>query len=71
VDVPREHPAFFAVQRLASTGLRPGSETDLLFRPDEPITAGDWRAWREAAQADAPAAFTGTRAEAAQTLYPG
>jgi hypothetical protein len=71
VDVPREHPAFFAVQQLALTGLPLGRETDLLFCPDEPITAEEWRAWREATQADAPEAFTGTRAQAAQTLSPG
>jgi len=70
VDVPLEHPAFFAVQKLASTGLPLGSEADLLFRPDAPIAAEDWRAWRAAAQTDVALKFTGTRAEAAQALSP-
>ena len=72
IDVPLEHPAFAAVQILATTGLALGSDTDLLFHPDEPITAEDWQAWRMATGAEtassSPAMFTGTRAEAALAL---
>ncbi|MCG0240120.1 MAG: FAD-dependent oxidoreductase [Firmicutes bacterium] len=44
-DVPQGHPAFVAVQYLAVTGVIQGEATDLLFRPDEPVTgvvAGEW-----------------------------
>ncbi|HZO90292.1 MAG TPA: FAD-dependent oxidoreductase [Chthonomonadaceae bacterium] len=71
VDVPLEHPAFAAVQKLALTGVAAGSESDLLFHPEEAVAAEDWRAWREAAGGRGPATFTGTRAEAAQLLMPG
>ena len=70
-DVPLEHPAFFAVQKLASTGVALGSETDLLFHPDDPITPEDWNFWRDATGSLAPATFTGSRAEAASTLFGG
>lgn len=69
-DVPREHPAFLAVQTLAGTGLPLGSETDLLFRPDEGITAETWALWCERVGGASPATFTGTRAEAAMELFP-
>jgi hypothetical protein len=67
-DVPREHPAFLAVQTLAGTGLSLGSETDLLFHPDEPMDAETYTLWRETVGGETPAAFTGTRADAARTL---
>jgi hypothetical protein len=38
-DLPSEHPAFVAAQRLAMDGIWPGGE-DVLFRPDEPMTDG-------------------------------
>jgi hypothetical protein len=44
VDVPIGHPAFMAVQRLFMTGLL-NSEADLNFRPDDPITVQEWKAW--------------------------
>ncbi|HLV79122.1 MAG TPA: FAD-dependent oxidoreductase [Chthonomonadaceae bacterium] len=72
IDIPLEHPAFAAVQTLASTGHPLGSDADLLFHPEAPIAPEDWRAWRAAAgNASAPSEFTGTRAEAARVLAPG
>lgn len=69
IDVPLDHPAFAAVQTLACFGLPLGSETDLLFRPDEKIAPETWRLWRETTAAStAPEAFEGMRAAAAQRL---
>ena len=67
-DVPATHPAFRAVQSLAALGAPLGSETDLVFRPDEQITPEDWSIWRSTAAKDAPPRFEGTRAEAAAVL---
>lgn len=70
IDVPLTHPAFIAVQTLASTGIALGSETDLLFYPDMPISPEEWQLWRSAISApQAPTIFSGTRAEAAQALF--
>ena len=70
IDAPLSHPAFRAVQTLALQRETPGNSRDLLFRPDEPITPEDWQAWKQATgRNDAPATFTGTRAEAALALY--
>jgi hypothetical protein len=68
IDVPLSHPAFAAVQFLATTGLSLGSPTDLLFRPDEPITPEVWQTWRTAIPRVAPDTFNGTRAEAVIAL---
>ena len=71
IDAPLSHPAFMAVQRLALQRETLGNPQDLLFRPDEPMTPEDWQAWKQAAgRNDAPATFTGTRAEAALALCP-
>jgi len=71
IDVTMEHSAFEAVQTLASTGLPLGSDADLLFHPNEPISPEDWSAWREAAgNASTSSTFTGTRVEAARALFP-
>jgi hypothetical protein len=67
VDVPAQHPAYGAVQRLATAGLALGRTTDLLFRPEEPVTPEDWHAWR-AALGLPPASFSGTRGMAALQL---
>ena len=48
IDVPASHPSFIAVQRIAGLGVPIGAETDLLFRPDDPITKQDWANWRHA-----------------------
>jgi hypothetical protein len=69
VDVPRDHDAFLAVQTIAAYGLRLGADDDLLFKPDEPISAADWSLWRAGIAPDAPAAFAGTRAAAARLLF--
>jgi hypothetical protein len=66
--VPREHDAFLAVQTLAGYGLPLSSETDLLFRPNEPIDADTSRSWRDAVGGEATPTFDGTRAEAARLL---
>lgn len=68
IDVPLAHPAFAAVQGLAAIGIPLGSPTDLLFRPDDPITPTEWQTWREALQTAEATSFTGTRAEAALAL---
>ena len=68
VDVPPAHPAFNVVQMMALSGVSLGRETDLLFRPDEPITLKDWQAWRRYAVTDTPLVFEGTRAEAARRI---
>lgn len=68
IDVPLSHPAFEAVQLLATTGLALGNPTELLFHPDDPITPKAWETWRKAASANAPISFSGTRAEAAIAL---
>lgn len=41
-DLPSEHPAFVPAQRLAMDGLWPGG-SDLLFRPDDPLTEEEAR----------------------------
>ena len=64
IDVPPGHSAYEAVQRVASTGLQLGSETDLLFRPDDPIKTDEWQRWREHPGFSLPPVFAGTRAEA-------
>jgi hypothetical protein len=69
IDVPLEHPAFRAVQWLAGTGATMGSETDLLFRPDEPINEEVWIGWRQACGCSAAPAPASTRAEAAIALW--
>jgi hypothetical protein len=68
VDVPPAHPAFVAVQQLASTGIPLGRESDLLFRPNDPITAEEWQLWCAAVGRTEDAAFSGTRAEAIAAL---
>lgn len=68
VDVNQNHPAFEAVQMLASTGVLAEQNADLLFHPDEKITGEEWTRWCEAASVVPPPTFEGTRAEAAQTL---
>ena len=79
IDVPPTRPAFDAVQKLAGYGIPPGSETDLLFRPDDPISSEDWQIWRElimpsglskSPESFAQDTFTGTRADAALRLFP-
>ncbi len=71
IDAPLSHPAFMAVQMLALQRETLGSPQDLLFRPDEPITPENWQAWKQATgRNNAPATFTGARAEAATALYP-
>jgi hypothetical protein len=45
-DVPPHHPSFYALQRLACRGIGLGKETDLLFRPKEPMQPEDWGSWR-------------------------
>jgi hypothetical protein len=61
VDVGVDHPAFAGSQRLYMRGgLPPGD--DLLFRPDAPVPAAEWRAF--GGTGDAPA----TRGLAAQRL---
>jgi hypothetical protein len=68
VDLPPDHTAFYAAQKLALSGVPLGSELDLLLRPDEAINAEDWTAWcAEVGLTDAPL-FSGTRAEAAIEL---
>ena len=69
VDVPREHPAFRAVQEMAGIGAPLGCEEDLLFRPEEPVSAADWELWRGPGSPDIPAAFEGTRAAAIMLLH--
>jgi hypothetical protein len=69
IDVPREHPAFVAVQRLALADAGALRDSDLLFRPDEPVAAEDWRRWRYLGPADLPESFSGSRAEAAVALF--
>jgi hypothetical protein len=44
IDVGVGHPAFAAVQRATMRGHMPLG-TDLLFRPDAPVTPADWSAW--------------------------
>ncbi|HLK55010.1 MAG TPA: FAD-dependent oxidoreductase [Chthonomonadaceae bacterium] len=69
IDVPLGHSAFVAVQTLAGTGIPLGSETDLRFGPDAPISPADWNAWRAATRKwETPVSFQGTRAEAALLL---
>ena len=65
IDVPLDHPAFRAVQLLATVGIQLGTDTDLLFRPDDPISPDDWQTWRQLTASPAPETFTGTRGEAA------
>ncbi len=48
IDVPIGHSAFGAVQSLASKGLQIGSESELLFRPEESFASEDWESWRQA-----------------------
>lgn len=67
VDVPLDHPAFKAVQTLATAGLPLGNPTDLLFRPDELLADSDWQFWC-AHLGLQPPAFEGARADAAQQL---
>jgi len=40
-DVPLQHPAFAAAQLLAVTGVWPGDEDSLEFRPDDLLTLGE------------------------------
>lgn len=68
IDVPLQHPAFEAVQTLATLGLPLANPTDLLFRPNDSISPDEWQTWCATVQHNAPAAFTGFRAEAAQLL---
>jgi len=67
-DVPPDHFAFEAVQKLALTGMQLGSETNLFFQPDQAITADIWRQWVSACGKDIEQDFKGTRAEAAVML---
>jgi len=64
IDVPLDHSAFYAVQIATTLGFPLVSETDLLFRPDEPINPETWTSWRTFWESDLPETFTGTRAEA-------
>jgi hypothetical protein len=41
-DLPAEHPAFVAINRLAARGLLPMSRRDVDFQPDAAATE-DWR----------------------------
>jgi hypothetical protein len=68
IDVPLLHPAFVAVQTLATLGLPLANPTDLLFRPNDPITADEWRTWRKNVHTVVLETFTGTRTEAATAL---
>lgn len=68
IDVPLDHPAFVAVQTLALSGIALGSETDLLFRPEEPIAPETWQEWRKLTPNITPETFAGTRAAAALLL---
>jgi hypothetical protein len=61
VDVGVAHPAFAGSQRLYMRGALPPGD-DLLFRPDAPVPAAEWRAF--GGTGDAPA----TRGLAAQRL---
>ncbi len=69
IDVPLLHPAFRAVQTLATAGIPLGSPTDLLFRPNDLITPEEWHLWSNGAHLNAPPTFTGTRGEAALALH--
>jgi hypothetical protein len=69
VDVPQNHPAFKGVQLLATLGVAVGSEDDLLFRPDEPITPKDWQHWSASVGQTQAAPFMGTRSEAIVALF--
>ena len=61
VDVGVDHPAFAGSQALSLRGASPAGD-DLLFRPDAPMSAAEWRAL--GGYGDAPA----TRGLAAQKL---
>jgi len=69
IDVPLNHPAFTAVQSMGSIGLPMGSEHDLLFQPDMPVSPENWEVWRAIAAPDAVSVFHGTRAAAVTLLY--
>ena len=69
IDVPLDHPAFLAVQHLANAEFPIGNENNLLFRPDEPITAEEWQAWRGVTLGPLPETFVGTRMEAALAVF--
>ena len=45
IDVPLSHPDFGAVQRLVIEHGFGGREDDLLFHPDDPLSAGDRSSW--------------------------
>jgi hypothetical protein len=51
-DVNQAHPAFAAVQWLAAVGVIIGDASDLLFRPDQPITPAEAAEWSKRAAAD-------------------
>ena len=45
VDVPIDHPSFLSVQMISLRGVKTGNENDLLFLPDEAVSAEDWFEW--------------------------
>ena len=76
IDVPVADPTFAAVQwlaaRSAAAGALPGSPTNLLFRPDEPISFTTWQFWQRACNggaAEEQLTPGTTRREAAISLY--
>ncbi len=72
VDVPHSHPAYAAVQTVSGYGVALGSSTDLLFRPDDPITPPEWAQWRVGLSRltdELPEGFQGPRAAAVMLLF--
>ncbi len=65
VDVGLDHPAFAAVQQMATVLGEYPSATDLLFRPDDPISEVEWRSWAAATGADPSGPLPGKRGDAA------
>ena len=57
------------VQRVAGFSIPIGSETDLLFRPDDLVTDMEWEQWRRIAPVGVPERFQGTRSSGIQTLH--
>jgi len=62
IDVGVGHPAFAAVQRLFMAAPAARDPESLAFRPDTPISDGDWAAWGGSGEMPA------TRAQAADRL---
>ncbi len=69
IDVPLDHAAFRAVQWLVGTGARLGSDTDLLFRPDQLIYEQEWLDWQRSCGLGSAQYSASTRAEAAIALW--